>query len=264
MVGGPPIIGRRWRETRRAIGDALARYGWWNGFIFLFARGLERVSIGRARLLRFFVLARPIGDRSAERPAGDDQVIVREIDASSRLLDQIPGDHMALHRRLQTGNVCIAASTEDRFLGHLWLRRARHDEEDARALYVLDPSHKAMWGFDVRVEDDEPSGRSIATRLWDGADDYMRAHGVEWTVSRIPAFAPSTHDPEDARSALRIASITFLKLGNAQLGVFTCSPYLSLSWRSRSRPRILIKTPRPDAPIDAPAPSRRPRRERLR
>jgi len=112
-----------------------------------------------------------------------------------------------------------------------------YSEDVVRARYLLPPSGKTAWDFDVYVVPEERLGFTFP-RLWDTAYEYLREKGIRWSLSRISAFNPASLAAHRRLGARRIGSATFLLLGGAQLMLSSFRPYLHLSLR-RSVPAVL-------------------------
>jgi hypothetical protein len=67
-------------------------------------------------------------------------------------------------------------------------------------------------------------------RLWDAAFGYLRARGIEWTVSRIHVANTASLRVHAHFELRTIGNGVFLAWGPAQLALLSLAPYVHASW----------------------------------
>src|SRR5690606_27821891 len=98
-----------------------------------------------------------------------------------------------------------------------------------RCDFRLEPAELAAWDFDIYVAPEHRMGRTFA-RLWEGANSYLRARGVEWSMSRISAYNAGSFKSHARLGARVVGRASFLFLGPLQLAWMSVPPYAHLSW----------------------------------
>ncbi len=219
-----------------------SRLGWGNGLLYVFARTLERVSRGRARLVRYVLVAQPIpvDPKPACPPSARNPI--RIVAPDDPLVAQFPRPPRIIERRFRCNATCFAAQSGERFAGFLWLARDAYDEDEVRCRYEMTRPELTAWDFDVFVAPDFRLGRTFA-RLWGAANTHLAGEGVRWSLSRISAFNPESL-ASHARLGLRtLHTATFLRVGPVQIAFIGAPPWFHLSLSPRSRPVLRLAPP---------------------
>lgn len=233
----PPSALARLGRLRRELGTREL-------LLYALHRGLEAVSGGRARLVRYRFVAQPLG-----RPGG----AVLRPDASTRLaleaadgplVAQFPRPPAVIQARYRQGAHCLAATVKGEFAGYIWWQHQQYEEDEVRCLYVLAEPRHCVWDFDVYVVPRLRLGRTMA-RLWQAVDEHLAAQGVRWSLSRISTFNPGSLSSHARLGTVDCGSATFVVLGRLQLAVLDRAPWLHLSWRPDQRPVVTLPAPRP-------------------
>ncbi|HEY8351300.1 MAG TPA: hypothetical protein VIK87_02045, partial [Sphingomonadales bacterium] len=100
---------------------------------------------------------------------------------------------------------------------------------------------ETAWDFDVYVAPEHRMGRTFA-RLWAAANEYLRARGVRWSLSRISGYNPASFNSHKRLGARVIGRASFLRIGNWQLMWSNRAPYLHLS--RKAQPRLRVRAPK--------------------
>jgi hypothetical protein len=226
----------------KRITDNVRQLGWTNGLLYLAHRALSALSGGRARIVRYYLVAQPVLERSPNnlRPsAGNPVTFVSPDDPLTASFPRPPG---VIARRFANNDLCIAARSGERFAGFLWIARGRYAEDEVRCLYHLADARSSAWDYDVYVEPDFRIGRTFA-RLWDKANQYLRSEGVEWSFSRISAFNPGSLQAHGKLGIRVLFSASFLCLGPMQVMIAGYRPYVHVSLSARSGPTLQLSIP---------------------
>lgn len=224
------------------IAETLRQLGWGNGLLYLGSRVLERLSAGRARIVRYYLVAQPVPRRPEPscRPSARDPIAF--VEAADPLAGSFPRPPQVIARRFRDGDRCLMARSGDRFTGFLWLARGAYEEDEVRCRYELVDPATCVWDYDVYVEPEFRVGRTFA-RLWDAANRHLADGGVRWSFSRISAFNPGSLQAHGRMGLERLFSATFLCLGSVQIALIGAAPYLHLSLSPRSRPTLQLAPP---------------------
>jgi hypothetical protein len=230
------------------IAESLRRLGLIDGLLYLLSRVLSRLTLGRLRVVRYYLVAQPVpvGASIRSLPAGQLEIV--PVAPGDALVAQFPRPPAVVARRYADGAVCLAARTADRFAGFLWLSLGPYEEDEVRCRYVTLPKACTAWDFDVYVDPAFRMGRTFV-RLWDAANVLLREHGVAWTLSRISAFNAGSLHAHERFGTQRLASATFLCAGGVQLTIASTRPFVHVALTTTSRPELRLHVPAVEAPV---------------
>lgn len=222
-----------------------AELGAFEASLYLFANLLARISRGRCRLIRYYIVAQPVASAPAHALRPSPSNPVRLIGREDAAVAQFPRPKTVLARRFDDGGLCFVAESKGRFAGFLWISHRQYEEDEVRCRFDLHPPERCVWDYDVYVEPDFRVGRTFA-RLWDAANAYLTAHGVRWSLSRISAFNPVSLAAHQRLGIRKLASATFIVTGRVQLSLFTTPPFVHLGWNDDMRPQLPVRAPSDD------------------
>lgn len=214
--------------------------GHWNALLYAANRLIERMSGGRARIIKYYIVAQPVSVSPPLRP--DEKTVVRFASPDDIVTAAFPRPKHVVERRYAGGSRCLTAMVGGQFAGFIWWQRNRYDEDEVRCTYVLGHSDRSVWDYDVYVEPKFRLGRTMA-RLWQTANQHLVAEGVLWSFSRISAFnqaSLSTHAKLGMRACY---AATFLIFGRLQVAVFGVAPYVHVSSSPAQRPVLRLTVP---------------------
>lgn len=230
----------------KKITNNIQELGVIEGTLYCLGVFLEKISLGRIRLIRYLFVAQPIPATSTThlRPSPKSQIGLTE--PNSPLVKAFPRPAEVIAKRFQDGNICIAASNEGQFTGYIWIAHGHYDEDEIRCRYQLAEPDRCVWDFDVYVEPAHRLGRCLA-RLWDFTNNHLSQSGKHWSFSRIAAS-----NVESIRSHRRLGiqplfSASFLCIGTMQLMLSTHRPFFHVSLSSSRIPTLSFDTPSSDS-----------------
>lgn len=217
-----------------------------NGALYLADRVLQRLSGGRARIIRYQFFAQPVPQTAPPPATGKCQVHI--VSADDPIVREFPRPPQVIARRFADGATCFVAQMGERFAGFLWIARDAYEEDEVRCRFELVPASICAWDFDVYVEPDFRIGRSFS-RLWQTANAHLAAQGVQWSLSRISAFNPASLAAHRRLGIRPLSTATFIVLGPVQISFVPDRTRVNL----HNRPIIRLLAPSPDAPGPANA-----------
>lgn len=226
----------------KQISDNIRQLGWKNGLLYLAHRALSALSGERARIIRYYLVAQPVPEGITSKLRNSTSTEIAFINQNDPLTASFPRPPDVIAKRFADGNLCLAASSHEQFIGFLWIARERYAEDEVRCLYHLDDPQLSAWDFDVYVAPDYRIGRTFA-RLWEAANEHLSSQGVKWSISRISAFNPGSLQAHTKLGMRLLFSATFLCLGPVQIMTIGKKPYIYISLSSRSTPILKIATP---------------------
>ncbi len=224
------------------LGDTFETLGWANGLLYLVARILHKLSIGKVFMVRYIFFAQPVPDAGHRGP--HDQVIrgVRQVDANDPIVRDFPRPAPVITRRFEAGATCFVAESRDRFSGFLWFQRNAYEEDEVRCRYELYPPERCVWDYDVYVEPEFRMGRTFS-RLWQAANAHLAEKKVEWSISRISAFNPNSLAAHRRMGIRALTTATFIVIGSLQISLLGRSPFIHFGASARTRPVLKLSPP---------------------
>lgn len=229
----------------------LRTLGFVNGLLYLLDQSFRRASRGAIRLLKYRLVAQPIGASVVTPVRAGRETFVEMAGPNHMLASEFPRPAQIIATRFEAGAVCLLARVKGQFAGYLWWQRERYDEDEVRCRFVLVNPQESAWDFDVYVAPRYRLGRAMAL-LWQAAEQQLAADGVRWSFSRISAFNAESMASHARLGAVSCAQAMFVVVGPMQLSLFTCAPFVHLSTGSSSAPVIRLRPP--TASPGAPSP----------
>ena len=222
------------------ICDIVEELGWWNTVLYLVRKSLHSIS-PNLNLYKYYIIAQPVPENSllANRHSAINVCPVAEQEYN---FDWFPRPAENIRERYRQGAICLVAFKGEDAIGCLWLQLGPFIEDEVRCCFIPLPSNSAAWDFDVYVQPSHRIGRAFAY-LWEAANERLRQAGIQWTMSRIDAFNPTSIQVHQRLGAQKIASAIFLCFGAYQLLFANISPYIHLSSRLGHFPKMPISSP---------------------
>lgn len=221
--------------------SAVRMFGFCDGVGYLLDQLLS-VRLGWGGFARYLLTAQPIPPEAGKLRPGKIEIVALE--AGDPRLGDLPVEPEVLRARFAQGAVCLAAIEDGRAVASAWFTFGAYDEDMVRCRFVLEPAELCAWDFDVYVAPEHRMGRTFA-RLWDGANAYLRARGIAWSLSRISAYNAGSLKSHGRLGARVIGRASFLVLGPLQISWASVPPYVHLSWGRRAGgPRLRIRAPK--------------------
>ncbi len=236
----PAVTGaRRWAGWLAELHRVAVGSGWVPTFGYAMARLLERISLGRARLIAYRFVAQPVPARDGAPDGSPTSDEFRWIEGGDAVLAQLPRPPTVIERRLQSGARCLAAVRRGQLVGCLWYKAGEYMEDEVRCRFRFDPQ-LAVWDFDVWIHPDYRLGR-LFVRLWDQAHREMSRHGWRWSLSRINSFNFASLAAHHRLGARRIGGALFFVAGRLQLTLASLAPYVHISLRADRYPTLVLR-----------------------
>ena len=210
--------------------------------LYLADQLLGRASGGRVRVLRYAIVAQPVGRASAQALRPDARTVIGHLTAGHALAASFPRPPAVIERRWRDGADCIGAAVDGTFAGFIWWQRGRYEEDEVRCTYVLDDPARCVWDFDVHVEPRFRLGRTLA-RLWAAVDRELADGGVAWTFSRISTFNHASLAAHARLGTVERCRVLFVRAGALQLSLLPAAPWLHFSASDARRPTLRLAAP---------------------
>ena len=222
----------RMQRIRESFASTLRSLGWVDGLTYLLAQGLDRISRGRIRIVKYDLVVQPVrGGIGVPEHRGTD-LEIRELRPGDELLERMGHPPETIAARFRQGGRCLAAVRRGELAGFLWWVEGPYEEDEVRCLFVPRPAGAAVWDFDVYVAPRHRSGPVFA-RLWDAASRDLSARGFRQTCSRISAFKPGSLSAHRRLGARVVGKRLFVCVGRLELMFGTRRPLFHASLRSR-------------------------------
>lgn len=234
-----------WARVRRTV----AELGWLNSILYALGK---TVAGDRFSVRRYYFVAQPVPPAPLLPPHRGRNLAVRRIDPGDPAMAAMARPAEVIRARYAQGAVCFGAFDDERLAGYLWLTHGAYDEDEVHCRFVPEPAGEAAWDFDVHVDEAYRMGPAFA-RLWDAANEYFRACGVRWTLSRISAFNAASFASHRRLGARFLGSGVFLGGPGWQLMLATVRPFAHLTLGAGSVPVIRLSAAAAAQATDAKA-----------
>ncbi len=225
-----------------SLASTFKQLRWSNGSLYIAGRLLELASGKRCRIVRYWLVAQPIGQAGVKPLRPDAATALVAVRPGDPLVKVFPRPAEILARRYAAGAACTAALVRGQFAGFIWIQRERYEEDEVRCSFVLGDPASSVWDFDVYVEPAYRVGRTMA-RLWSHVDAELAATGVRWSFSRISAFNAASLASHARLGTVTCGRATFVLLGSLQLSFVPGFPYLHVSASTHRAPVVTLRAP---------------------
>ncbi|NRF66528.1 GNAT family N-acetyltransferase [Aquincola sp. S2] len=222
--------------------ELCSRLGTGNALLYLIDHALNSLSAGRVRLLRYRIVAQPIGAQTSARLRPDPATELALTPSGSPLQQHFPRPEHVISQRYASGGQCLSAVVKGEFAGYIWWQHDRYEEDEVRCSFVLAAPDTCVWDYDVYVAPRFRLGRTMA-RMWQAVDAHLAAQGIAWSLSRISTFNPDSLAAHARLGTTTCAHATFVVIGRLQLAFLGQRPFLHLSWRDGQRPQLRLGPP---------------------
>jgi hypothetical protein len=155
-----------------------------------------------------------------------------------------PRDEERFRRRVERGDVCIAAIRRERVEGVLWLSFDTFDESGVTANFVVSPERGIAWDSNLYIVEDARGGLLFAA-LWDGANALLRERGYRWVATQTSAFNGPSLQAHTRMGSRRIGRIVYLCVDSFQVTLSDLRPRLALAIAGDEGPTFVIPAPVP-------------------
>lgn len=206
----------------------VAELGFTDACLYLLARAIAKVSRGRLRLTKFYLVAQPVRADELTPPRRGRSIAVLEADADTIRATDFGRPAAVIEYRLKHNCRSLLALKDGELLGFQWFSTHDYPEDTVRCLYRLEPEDRSAWDFDIYVR---PEARALPTflRLWDHCNALLRGAGIDQALSRIDAFNAVSRRSHGKLGARTIGWAVFLVAGPAQAAVFSSKPWVHVS-----------------------------------
>ncbi len=214
------------------------------GFGTALLYGMHRVFHGispKASLNSYYVVAQPIPEQPLLPGSRGASITVRFAGPGDPALELMGRPAQEIAARFAADGVCLVAEKQGQMAGFLWLLLEGYREPEDRCIFVVDSPH-AAWDLDVYVK---PSLRlsPVFAKLWSEANGWLRAKGIEWTLSRISCYNERSLLSHARLGSIKLGRMTFLNLGSLQIVFSSLSPYVHFTLGNASGPIIRLQPP---------------------
>lgn len=207
--------------------------------LYTLDRAFSSLSGGRCRFFKYYLVVQPVPAHPLAALPKSSRTRVYQALATDDIIQQVPRPAEVIARRFRDGAVCFVAETAGTLVGFIWIKLDRYDEDEVRCKYVLHPVGEVAWDFDAFVAPEFRMTRAFV-QLWEAANEYLRRHGYHWTASRISAFNPTSLASHARFGAVHRHTALFLVVGPFQLVLLSLPPWVHMSARQASRPRLVL------------------------
>src|SRR5687767_15027580 len=210
---------------------------------------VRKLSVGLIDIHYRYILLQAVPAESLWKRRLDGTVLVHRL-AGAELLREFdrdtdgafrrpPLDRVRLQRRVERGDICIAAKHGSRTVGVLFLTFDAFDETEVNALFVVSPQAGMAWDSNLFIVEDARNGL-IFVALWDEANAVLREKGYRWSATQTAAFNGPSLQADKRLGATRIGRIVYLLIGRWQVTCSTLAPRFHACRRSGAGPVFVL------------------------
>jgi hypothetical protein len=222
--------------------DAFRTFGLLDGSLFLLGRALGRLSSGQWRIQRYVLVAQPVASVTLAGPARSASLEIRPVELEEARGLEWQRPMAVIERRYRDGAFCLGAFMKGKFVGFQWATVGPYEEDDVRSRFIPTPEGEAAWDFDIWVAPEYRVGR-VFVRLWEAMNANLHGRGVNWSMSRISAFAPDSIRSHARLDAERVGWSLYLVAGTVQFTLMSQAPFFHLSGSGHRRPVLHVRAP---------------------
>lgn len=215
---------------------------------------VRKLSVGRIDLHYRYILRQAVPAESLLKRRLDGTVSVHRL-AGVGLLHEFDRDtngafsrptldRVWLQRRVERGDICIAARNGSRTVGILFLTFDTFDETEVNARFVVSPQAGMAWDSNLFIVEDARNGL-IFVALWDEANAVLREKDYRWSATQTAAFNGPSLQAHKRLGAKRIGRIVYLLIGRWQVTCSTLAPRVHACRRSGAGPVFVIPAATP-------------------
>ncbi|MFG6428486.1 GNAT family N-acetyltransferase [Roseateles sp. LYH14W] len=227
------------RRIKDRLTGIVRSIGWADGCVYVAARAIQALSLGRAELRKYYFVSQPIPSAPLLPKNRGASIVVERIARQHPLVSAFPRPSQVIADRFDNDAICFLATKNGEFVGFLWLQAGSYREDEVRCLFTPLPARRAIWDFDVHIEPAYRSSFAFA-RLWDTANQYLRDQDVCWSVSRISAFNAGSINAHARLGAFPIGAACFLKGRTWQLTLSSSPAFFHFSSGEHAVPQISL------------------------
>jgi hypothetical protein len=218
----------------------VAHSGLLNTALYQFHKFAGKLSNGKIRLYKYYLIAQPVRPEPWLPGRFGANIEVRHIDRNDPVVARFPRTKAVIEERFNQGAECLVAFKDNQFLGYLWLVLGPFQEDEVRCRFAPQIPGSAAWDLDVYVEPEWRFGLCFL-RLWDEANRFLRAKGIDWSISRISAFNLGSVASHARLGAVLLGEAVYFVAGSWQLTLTTLAPYAHFSSHPGSFPEIRLE-----------------------
>lgn len=208
------------------------------GLLYALDRALQRLS-SRLRIYAYQFMVQPITDKPLLPARFARRFEMREIKQGDQAVALMPARADIKQARFEQEATCLGAYSGDRLIGYLWFCRRAYEEDEVRCTYLVSPADKAVFDFDLYIFPEHRMGLAFVA-IWQGASDYLRARGIEFTFSRLTRFNVASQRAHDHLGWKAVGRACFFQVGPVELMAATVWPYFHVSCSKDNRVRLQL------------------------
>jgi len=215
------------------------------GCLYSIDRVLQMIS-PRLRLFVYELMVQPIPDKPLLPERLSRSLEIRQIERGDPEVELMPARPDIKQARFEQGAICLGAYRKGQLIGYLWLCFDAYDEDEVRCTYRPSPRDRSVFDFDLYIFPEHRMGLGFAG-IWNGANEYLRARGVDFTFSRLTRFNLPSRRAHAHLGWRRVARAAFLKVGTLEVMFATIAPFFHVSPMRSDRvdlkltPRALLR-----------------------
>lgn len=224
----------------RKITSAIAEFGIFAGILYGIGQILDR-SNSRLKLCYFEIMVQPVWSTSLAPANLTKSFEIRELGPDSPDVARFPRPDEIISQRFDQNAMCLGGYKKGELIGFLWLKFGEYHEDEVRCIFAPEPVSNTVFDFDIYLFPEHRLGIGFIA-LWDGANNYLKSRGIDYTCSRVSRFNTGSRQSHRHLGSRRAGKAVFLCGTSRQLMIGSQKPYIHFSINKYELPRIAIDT----------------------
>jgi hypothetical protein len=217
---------------RRVVGP-FKEFGLGAGTLYMADRVMRSLS-PRLGLFVYELMVQPITGKAMLPANLAKNLTFVEISRGHPDIALMPARAEIKESRFEQGAVCLGVYRKDKLIGYVWFSFGAYEEDEVRCTYDLVAAERSVFDFDLYVMPEHRMGIGFMA-IWHGANQYLRARGVDYTFSRLTRFNLASRRSHAHLGWRRVGSAIFLQAWRVEAMLASVSPYVALSWSPSQR-----------------------------
>ncbi len=213
-------------------------FGWGAGTLYVLDYLMRRIS-PRLGLYVYELMVQPITDKPLLPANLTKNLSFSEILANDPSIDRMPARKEVKVSRFAQGAKCLGVYSKGMLLGYLWFCFNQYHEDEVRCTYQLAASDQSVFDFDLYLFPEHRMGIGFMA-IWHGANEYLHAHGVRYTFSRLTRFNLPSRRSHAHLGWKCVGRAVFLKAWRVEFMLATLFPYLAATWSPSQRVELRL------------------------
>lgn len=227
-------MSRFWKK----ISGPFKEFGWLAGTLYAADRALRSIS-PRLGMYVYELMVQPITDKPLLSANLAKNLTFEEIGSGHPDVALMPAREDIKALRFAQAARCLGVYRKRVLIGYIWFNFGTYEEDEVRCTYILQESAVSVFDYDLYLFPEYRMGIGFMG-IWHGANQYLRARGVDYTFSRLTRFNLASRRSHAHLGWKRAGQAVFLQLGPIEAMVADVAPFVALTWTASQRVKLKL------------------------